>query len=93
MDAGDSTPVFRSHFHLVDGRYLTYLSTGGDLLAAPVTVATGRVGRPVRMATGLGGNDYHGAGTYAISRSGTMVFAQGINQAIGHLVRAGECTR
>jgi hypothetical protein len=41
------------------------------------------------MATGLGRGDYHGAGTYAISRSGTMVFAQGINQAIGHLVRAG----
>jgi len=88
-DAADSTPAFGSHFQVVGGRYLTYLSMGGDLLAAPVDLKTGRVGRAVRMATGLGRRDYSGAGTYAVSASGTLVYAQGINQAVGHLVRAG----
>jgi hypothetical protein len=88
--AGDSTRVFGSHFQVVDGRYLTYLSITGDLLAAPVNLANGRVGRAVRMATGLGRRNYSGAGTFAISASGTLVYAQGINQAVGHLVRAGE---
>jgi serine/threonine-protein kinase len=87
--AGDSTPVFGSHFQVVEERYLTYLSIGGDLLAAPVDLRTRRVGRPVRMATGLGRSDYEAAGTYALSGSGTLVYAQGINKAVGHLVRAG----
>jgi serine/threonine-protein kinase len=87
---GDSTRVFGSHFQVVDRRYLIYLSISGDLLAAPVNLATGRVGRAVRMATGLGRRNYSGAGTFAISTSGTLVYAQGINQAAGHLVRADE---
>ena len=52
--AEDSNRVFGSSFRVVDGRYLTYATIGGDLLAAPVDLETGRVGRAVRMATGLG---------------------------------------
>ncbi|MGK2935089.1 MAG: protein kinase domain-containing protein [Gemmatimonadaceae bacterium] len=89
-NAGDSTPVFGSHFQIVGGRYLTYLSIGGDLVAAPVDLTTGRVGRSVRMATGLGRHDYFGTGTYAISASGTLVYSHGINRAVGHLVRARD---
>jgi serine/threonine-protein kinase len=86
--APDSTFVFGSHFRLIDDRYLVYLSMSGDLLAAPVNLATRRVGRSVRLATGLGRRAYSGAGTYAISRSGTLVYAQGVNHALGHLVAA-----
>ena len=83
----DSGLVFGSNFRLVDERYLTYMSNGGDLLAASIDLATGRVGRPIRMATGLGLRDYTGAGTYAVSRSGALVYALGTNQAVGDLVR------
>ena len=85
----DSGAVNGSHFRVVDDRYLTYISMGGDLLAAPVDLATGRVGKSVRLETGLGRRNYTGAGTYAISATGTLVYAQGANEAVGSLVRAG----
>jgi hypothetical protein len=88
----DSTPVFGSHFKVVDDRYLTYVSAGGDLLAASVDLASGRVGNAVRMATGLGRRNYTGAGTYDISRSGTLVYAEGTNDAVGHLVVIGDAS-
>jgi serine/threonine-protein kinase len=83
----DSVPVFGSDFRLVDGRYLTYVSLGGDLLAAPVDLKTGWVGRAVRMATGLARRETSGTGAHAISASGTLVYAQGDDRNIGNLVR------
>jgi serine/threonine-protein kinase len=88
--AEDSTRVFGSSFQVVEGRYLTYVSIGGDLLAAPVDLASGRVGRAVRMASGLGLADYTGNASYAIAASGTLVYAQGDNKSIGNLVRLRE---
>ncbi len=82
----ESDRVFGSSFRLVDGRYLTYLSSSADLLAAPVDLETGRVGRAVRMASGIGLADFTGNGSYAISASGTLVYAQRDNRSVGHLV-------
>ena len=82
----DSDRVFGSSFQLVDGRYLTYLSSSADLLAAPVDLKTDRVGRAVRMASGIGLADFTGVGSYAISASGTLVYAQRDNRMVGHLV-------
>jgi serine/threonine-protein kinase len=87
--AADSGLIFGSDFRVIDGRYLTYMSNGGDLLATSIDLATGRAGRPVRMATGLGLRDYTGAGSFALSESGTLVYALGTNHAVGYLVRAG----
>ncbi|MEP7325875.1 MAG: hypothetical protein ABI836_08005, partial [Gemmatimonadota bacterium] len=84
--ADDSNRVFGSSFRVVEGRYLTYSSIGGDLLAAPVDLETGRVGRAVRMASGLGLASFTGDGSYAIAASGTLVYAQGDNRSVGHLV-------
>jgi dipeptidyl aminopeptidase/acylaminoacyl peptidase len=89
-DAGDSAQVFGSHFRLINRRYLTYLTVGGDLAAAPVDLSTGEVGRSVRMATGLGRREFTSTGTYAVSASGTLVYALGTNRVVGHLVRAGD---
>jgi WD40 repeat protein len=89
-DGPDSTFVFGSNFRVVDGRYLVWLSAGGDLLAAPVDLEANRVGRPVRMATGLGRDAYSGAGTFALSASGTLVWARGANKALGYLVAASD---
>jgi eukaryotic-like serine/threonine-protein kinase len=85
-DRGSSL-VFGSMFQIVDRKYMVWLSTGGDLLAATVDVATKRVGRPVRMVTGLARGPYSGAGSYGLSTTGTLVYANGINEAVGHLVR------
>ena len=83
--------VYGSDFEVVGGRYLVWLSSGGDLLAAPVDLETARVGRSVRMATGLGRQPYSGAGSFALGPSGTLVWANGVNGAVGHLV-AGSAT-
>jgi serine/threonine-protein kinase len=83
---GDSTSVAGSQFQVVDGRYLVYLSLGGDLLAAPVDLTTRRVGRSVRLVRGIDRSAYWGAGMYGLSRSGTLVYAQGPNQTVGNLV-------
>jgi serine/threonine-protein kinase len=86
----DSAPVLGSNPHVVEGRYLVYVSLGGDLQAAPVDLGTGRVGRSVRLATGLGRRAYSGAGTYDVAASGTLVYAHGIDHAVGHLVQVDE---
>jgi len=83
----DSAPVVGSHFRVIEGRYLTFVSVGGDLFAAPVDLPSGRVGRPVRMLSGLDRQAYSGEGTYEVSRSGTLVYAHGRDHAIGHMVR------
>jgi serine/threonine-protein kinase len=75
--APDSTLVFGSHFRLVDQRYLVFLSMGGDLLAAPVDLKARRVGRSVRLVSGIRRRAYSGAGAYDISSSGTLVYAEG----------------
>ena len=84
----ESSLVFGSSFRIVDAKYMVWLSTAGDLLAATVDVAKKRVGRPVRMLTGLARGSYSGAGSYSLSATGTLVYANGINEAVGHLVRA-----
>jgi len=86
----DSSPVFGSHFRLVDGKYVVYLSIDGDLLAAPVDLATHHVGRSVRLVDGIARREYYGAGAYDLSSSGTLVYAQGVNHALGNLVAIGE---
>jgi len=84
--ADDSSRVFGSSFRVVEGRYLAWMSIDGDLLAAPVDLGTGRVGRAVRMASGIGLGEYTGNGSFAIAPSGTLVYAQGDNRSVGHLV-------
>ena len=84
--SSDSTQVFGSNFQFVDGRYLVYVSMGGDLLAAPVDISRWRIGRSVRLVTGLDRSAYFGAGSYGLSSAGTLVYALGSNHAVGNLV-------
>src|SRR5690606_21803648 len=80
--------IVGSHCRVIDGGDLAYISFGGDLLAAPVDLATGVVGKSVRLITGVARRNYTGAGTYALSATGTLVYAQGENEALGYLVTA-----
>jgi serine/threonine-protein kinase len=88
----DSTLVFGSDFRMVDDRHVVYVSNSGDLLAAPIDLAARRIGRPVQMIIGLGRGSYTGAGSYAVSPTGTLVYANGINQAVGRMVRSNGTT-
>jgi hypothetical protein len=83
----DSMAVSGTQFRLIDGRYVAYLSLSGDLMAAPVDVETGRVGRAVRFASGIGRQAYSGAGSWAVAANGTLVYAPGPNRPEGHMVR------
>jgi len=83
----DSSFAFGGDFRVIDGRYLVWVSNDGDLLAAPVDLAVRRVGRPVRLVTGLGRDAYTGSGSYTVSATGTLVYANGINGVVGNLVR------
>ncbi len=91
-DGSDSVQVAGSDFRLIDGKYLVYVSNVGDLMASRADPGTGRVGRSVRMVPGLRRTAYSGAGSYAVSDNGTLVYANGPNAAVGHLVRASERT-
>jgi Tol biopolymer transport system component len=86
----DSTIVSGSHFRLYDGRYLVYLSLEGDLYAAPIDVKKHRIGRAVRMVSGIVRCGENGAGSYDLSSTGTLVYARGANHAVGHLVTMNE---
>jgi serine/threonine-protein kinase len=90
--SGPDSSVFGADFRVFDDKYLVWVSNDGDLLAAPVDLAARRIGRSVRMVTGLGRDPYSGAGSYVVSATGTLVFANGINGAVGHLVRANAQT-
>jgi serine/threonine-protein kinase len=84
----DSSLVFGADFRVIDGKYLVWVSNGGDLLAATVDLKARRIGRSVRLVPGLGRGAYSGAGSYALSATGTLVYANGVNEGVGHLVRA-----
>jgi Tol biopolymer transport system component len=86
----DSTIVAGSHFRLYGEKYLVYLSLEGDLYAAPFDVRKHRVGRAVRMVSGIARRGENGAGSYDLSSSGTLVYAPGANHAVGHLVVMNE---
>ena len=88
--AEDSTRVFGTSFRAIDGRYLTYVSIAGDLFAAPVDLESGRVGRAVRMANGLGLAAFTGTASYSVAATGTLVYALGENRLVGQLVRLRE---
>jgi dipeptidyl aminopeptidase/acylaminoacyl peptidase len=48
------------------------------------------VGRAVRMASGLGLACFTVDGNYALAASGSMVYAQGENRSVGHLVHVSN---
>jgi serine/threonine-protein kinase len=87
----DGTPgsaVAGSAFRLVDGRYLAYVAMDGSLLAARYDPATHQAGRPVALLNGIR-REGVGEAHYDISASGLLVFAPGVDAAVGQLVRLG----
>jgi hypothetical protein len=85
-----SGPLLGSAFRVVDGRYLVYMSLDGDLRATTFDAASGRTGRSVTVVPGIRREAYSGAGQFAITPQGALVYVPGPNAEIGRLVRTRE---
>jgi serine/threonine-protein kinase len=76
-----------SHFRVIDGEYLVYVSITGELRATTIDLERHRVGRSVSLIPAVRRAAYFGSGQYDLSATGTLVYAPGANAEIGHLVR------
>ncbi len=85
-DGSPGLPVTGSAFRIVDRRYLVYISTDGDLRAAPYNPKDQLVGRPVTLVTGVR-RDGAGDAQFDVAWNGTLVYAPGGDALLGHLVR------
>jgi eukaryotic-like serine/threonine-protein kinase len=85
---GDRIGLRGSEFHLVDEKYLVYTSVDASIMATKfVNRDSLLVGRSVALVQGVARPFYTGAGSYDLSRDGTLVYAPGDNMEVAVLVR------
>ncbi len=72
-------------FALIDGRYLVYLTSNGNLLAARYDPEKRLAYRPVPLLDGMR-REALGEGQFDIAPNGTLVYAPGVDATIGRLV-------
>ena len=83
-----STLLLGSHFQVVDGTYLVYMSIDGALMGTRIEDPDSlTVGRSVTLVPAVRRNAYSGVGQYHVTDNGTLVYLPGINADIGRLVR------
>jgi serine/threonine-protein kinase len=80
------SPIAGTEFRLVDGKYLVFLTPDGMLSAARYDATTRTVGRIVPFVSGVR-REAIGQAQFDIAANGTLVYAPGIDAAVGHLVR------
>ncbi len=85
-DGSPGVPANGSAFRVIDGRYLLWLATDGNLVGATYDPKRHLAGAPTRLVSGIR-REALGEGQYDISASGTLVFAPGLDATIGRLVR------
>ncbi|WP_411281123.1 protein kinase domain-containing protein [Gemmatimonas sp.] len=83
--AGRVPSLFGAGARVVDGRYLVFMSVEGALQAASFDPATRAVGRVVRVLDGVRREGYSGAGQFALTTRGDLVYAPGENAQVGRL--------
>ncbi len=83
-DGSAGSPVVGTAFRLVDQRYLVYLGADGALLAASYEPSTHLASRPVVLLSGVR-REALGAAQFDIARNGTLVYAPGVDAAVGRL--------
>ena len=84
-DGNPDSPIQGSDFRVVDGRYLVYLSSDGELRAAAFDAKKSVTSRGVSLIAGIR-RESTGSGQFALSSSGTLVYVPGTNAEIGALV-------
>ena len=85
-DGSPGAPASGSAFRIIEGRYLLWLATDGNLVVAGYDPARHLAGPPTRMLAGIR-REALGEGQYDISTNGTLVYAPGLDATIGRLVR------
>ncbi len=78
--------VAGSAFQLVDDRYLIYLAADGALVAAKYDPANHTAGKAVLLLPGVR-REAVGEGQYDLATNGSLVYAPGVDAAIGRVVR------
>jgi len=82
------TVLVGSHFRLVDGRYLVYMSIDGTLMGTRIEDSDSlTVGRSVPLVPMVRRSGYSGVGQFDIADDGTLTYVPGVNADIGRLVR------
>jgi eukaryotic-like serine/threonine-protein kinase len=77
-----------SHFRIIDGRYLVYMSLDGTLMGTRIVNADSlMVGRSVPLVPMVRRSGYSGVGQFDIADDGTLTYVPGINADIGRLVQ------
>ena len=77
-----------SHFRVVDGRYLVYMSVDGTLMGTRIAdIDSLTFGRSVPLVSMVRRSSYSGVGQFDIADNGTLTYVPGINADIGQLVR------
>ena len=83
-----SAVLVGSHFRIIDGRYLVYLSVDGTLMGTSITDPDSLTfGRSVPLVSMVRRSGYSGVGQFDIADDGTLTYVPGINADIGQLVR------
>ncbi|MGE0353559.1 MAG: protein kinase [Gemmatimonadales bacterium] len=83
---GAGAPASGSAFRAIEGRYLLWLATDGNLVGATYDPARHLAGPPTRLLDGIR-REALGEGQYDVSENGTLVYAPGLDATIGRLVR------
>ena len=87
--ASGSPVLVGSHFRLIDGRYLVYMSVDGTLMGTRIAdLDSLTFGRSVPLVPMVRRSSYSGVGQFDIADDGTLTYIPGINADIGRLVRA-----
>jgi serine/threonine-protein kinase len=85
--AGSGTSrIVGSHFRVIDDKYLVFISTEGELLAARFDRATSEIGRPVTLVSGIRREGIQVVGQFDIAQNGTLTYGLGDNAAVGRLM-------
>ncbi len=86
-----SAVLVGSHFRVVDGRYLVYMSVDGTLMGTSITdLDSLAFGRSVPLVPMVRRSGYSGVGQFDIADDGTLTYVPGINADIGRLVRVAR---
>ena len=87
---GRTPSLFGSGARVVDGRYLVFMSVEGALQAASFDPSTHAVGRVVRLLDGVRREGYSGAGQFALTARGDLVYAPEENAEVGRFTKTTD---
>ena len=83
-----SAVLVGSHFRIIDGRYLVYMSVDGTLMGTRIEdLDSLTVGRSIPLVPMVRRSSYSGVGQFDLTDDGTLTYVPGINADIGRLVR------